>query len=187
MSKAGLYDLLSMILPGYLVLFLIVRCVPMDDCWRYDEITYYTATFCISYVVGIIVHYISRNTFRWLGCRCLRESAYYKFLKDEKKRETEKSSNEKLTSRWYYKNYYALWKGNAINYISVMEIQLSFLRSMAVVGFLYALFGCRFLSCDAWLISLFFLFTLLCILLIIFIQKKIYYYYYEANKYRHRK
>lgn len=184
MSKTGLYDLLSMVLPGYLVLFLIVKCLPINHCWEYDETTYFIAAFCVSYVVGLIVHYMSRRAFCWLSCRCLREKAYHKFREDEMKRGAEQANNEKLTTRWYYRNYYALWGNNSINYISVMEIQLTFLRSMAVVGFLYTALGCLFLKCQCWAISLFFLYALICTLLTVFIQKKIYYYYYEAYEYR---
>ena len=187
MSKTGLYDLLSMILPGYLILFLIVQCLPIDHCWKYDETTYFIAVFCVSYVMGLIVHYVSRWAFGWLSCRCLREKAYHKFMDDEMKRGAEQAGNEKLTTRWYYKNYYALWKDNSINYISIMEIQLTFLRSMAVIGFLYTALGWIFLKCQCWIISLFFLFTLVCVVLTVFIQKKIYYYYYEAEQYYPKK
>lgn len=183
MGKTGLYDLLSMVLPGYLMLFLISKVFFADYNWEYDDITYAVSVFCVSYVLGIIVHYFSRLIFGWLSSRSLKERAFLKFTKDTDFRNSKEINRDyKLTTAWYYNNYYRLWGKGSLSFIQALEIQLTFLRSLVVVGLAYSLTGWLFIH-NACCISLLIAFTFLCLLLLIYIQLKIYYYYYEAALY----
>ena len=182
-GKTGLYDLLSMVLPGYLMLFLISKAFCVDYNWEYDEITCAVSVFCVSYVLGIIVHYLSRIVFRCLGNRCLKEYALRIFTKDiEVRHSSEYDPEDKLTTAWYYNNYYRLWKRNSLSFIQALEIQLTFLRSLVVVGTAFSLAGWLFIH-NACCISLLVAFTIICLILLIHIQVKIYYYYCELDFY----
>ena len=183
MGKTGLYDLLSMVLPGYLILFLISKVFFADYKWEYDEITYAVSVFCVSYVFGIIVHYFSRMIFRHIGDRYLKEYALRRFTKDfEVRHSIEYDQKDKLTTAWYYNNYYRLWKSNSLSFIQALEIQLTFLRSLVVVGLAYSLTGWLFIH-NACCISLLVAFTIICLMLLFWIQMRIYYYYYEVASY----
>ena len=141
-GKTGLYDLLSMVLPGYLMLFLISKALCVDYNWEYDEITCAVSVFCVSYVLGIIVHYFSRIVFRCLGKRCLKEYALRIFTKDiEVRHSAEYDPEDKLTTAWYYNNYYRLWKRNSLSFIQALEIQLSFFTKFSCCR--YGLFFSR--------------------------------------------
>ena len=109
MNRVGLYDLLSMVIPGYLTVFLFWRVFGSDQPWPYDPLTYGIAAFCVSYIVGIIIHYLARFVFGWLHHnRWLNSAAHAQFRNDlaERNKEVRQFSNGRLTQEWYYRTFY---------------------------------------------------------------------------------
>ncbi len=67
MSKSSLYDMLSMIIPGFITLFLLAQIVGCDTmkifCCNCLAVPTYVCIFVLSYVAGLLVHYLSRAIF----------------------------------------------------------------------------------------------------------------------------
>lgn len=185
MNKVGLYDMLSMVIPGYLIVFLFWKVFGNGQPWPYDTLTYGVAAFCVSYIVGIIIHYLARFVFGWLRHnRWLNSVALAEFKNDLAALENEESqsNNNELSQEWYNRTFYRLWKDDSLSHIPPLEAQFSFCRSLCVVGALYLLLGWLFLS-SCWIISAIAIGTIACIIIMIYTRKRIYYFYYEAEYY----
>lgn len=162
LSKVTLFDLLSMIAPGYLILFLISHCILKCTVWPYDDLTFYVTAFTVSYIVGMFIHYLSRFIFHCLrNNECLIKSARRRFILSKKNEEQKDLESENIDCntlmRKYYDAYYVVSMRYSSSTLSVLEAQYSFLRSMVVVGILYLVVGCfgfcaYILSCVAILV-----------------------------------
>lgn len=185
MNRVGLYDLLSMVIPGYLTVFLIWNMFGNGQPWPYDTLTCGIIAFCVSYIMGIIIHYIARYIFGWLRHnRWLNSAAHAKFLNDLAEREDEESQslNSVLSQEWYYRTFFRLWKDGSMAHIPPLEAQFSFCRSLCVVGMLYVLLGWTFIS-SCWIMSAIAVVSIICLIIMIYTRKRIYYFYYEAEYY----
>lgn len=184
MSKVGLYDLLSMVLPGYLVGFLVCRILMPDIPLPNNDMTYWVAGFCISYLLGIIVHRISRCLFFWLNHNeWLSLKALDRFNHDCKKRKMRAETNGlEASQEKHYQIYFTHLTNGDYPYIDALEAQLSFTRSLTLVGLLYSLFGCFIVDSPCW-IGFFVLCTLISLWITVSTRLKIHYYYYELNHY----
>lgn len=131
-TKTSLYDLLSMIVPGYLVLFLLHKAFFQQCIWRSDEMTFGIAAFAVSYIVGLALHWFSKLVFHPLrNCECLVSKA-----KDKVNRDLVKNGNPKIETKDYYEAYYAASK-YPWSSVLILEAQYSFLRSAVIVELLY--------------------------------------------------
>lgn len=184
MNKVGLYDLLSMVLPGYLIIFMIGEIFPNLRFCGCNEVSYWIIAFCMSYVVGIIIHYISRWVFKFLHHnQYFSDKAFSKCKQDcDDRMQRSNEGNSDTSEEHYYRLYYKFWGDQSISFVLPLEAQLSFVRSLSIVGFLYSVLGCLFIS-SVWLISLIVIFTVICVIIAIQTRKRIYYYYYEAEHY----
>lgn len=185
MNRLSLYDMLSMVIPGYLTLFLSARTFAIKVSWPDNSLIYVVVTFCASYVIGLVIHRISRWVFGWLRHNSwLNNAAHIDFLHDLAKREEEikKSHDDKLSQEWYYRTFYTLWKDASLSHIPPLEAQLSFCRSLCIVGVLYLLMGWRFIS-ECWIMSAITLGSITCFIIMMYTRRRIYYYYFEAEHY----
>lgn len=185
LSKVTLFDLLSMIVPGYLVLFLISRCFIDIPVWPYDELTFYVATFTVSYIIGMLIHYLARFIFNCLrNNECLIKSArkrFYRFQKNAKQEEHETDLNHETLMEEYYAAYYRVSMNYCSSSLSVLEAQYSFLRSMVIVGILYLVFGC--LGFGVFILSGAAILAILSFVIMIVILHKIHYVIWEDSHY----
>lgn len=184
-SRVTLFDLLSMIVPGYLLLFLFELIFIPDVKWQYDELTFGIVTFAVSYIVGIALHYLARFVFS-----CLRNNEWLisktnnRVKADLTKRENTKHASEQsaiMIMSDYYKAYYTVTKFYPASSLQILEAQYSFLRSMLIVGLFYILLGCKVLC--ACILSGIAALILLSILLMIVILRKIHYVVWEDSHY----
>ncbi len=185
LSKVTLFDLLSMIVPGYLVLFLISRCFIDSPVWPYDELTFYVATFTVSYIIGMLIHYLARFIFNCLrNNECLIKSArkrFYRFQKNAKQKEHETDLNHEALMEEYYAAYYRVSMNYCSSSLSVLEAQYSFLRSMVIVGILYLVFGC--LGFGVFILSGVAILAILSFVIMMVILRKIHYVVWEDSHY----
>lgn len=185
LSKVTLFDLLSMIVPGYLVLFLISRCFIDIPVWPYDELTFYVATFTVSYIIGMLIHYLARFIFNCLrNNECLIKSArkrFYRFQKNAKQKEHETDLKHETLMEEYYAAYYRVSMSYCSSSLSVLEAQYSFLRSMVIVGILYLVFGC--LGFGVFILSGVAILAILSFVIMIVILRKIHYVVWEDSHY----
>lgn len=185
LSKVTLFDLLSMIVPGYLVLFLISRCFIDIPVWPYDELTFYVATFTVSYIIGMLIHYLARFIFNCLrNNECLIKSArkrFYRFQKNAKQKEHETDLKHETLMEEYYAAYYRVSMNYCSSSLSVLEAQYSFLRSMVIVGILYLVFGC--LGFGVFILSGVAILAILSFVIMIVILRKIHYVVWEDSHY----
>lgn len=185
LSKVTLFDLLSMIVPGYLVLFLMSHCFLDCPVWHYDELTFYVAAFTISYIVGMLIHYFARFIFSYLrNNECMIKSAMRRFnhsQKNMKQKEHEADLSHENLMEEYYAAYYRVSMGYCSSSLSVLEAQYSFLRSMVIVGMLYLVFGC--LGFGVCILSGIAILVILSFLMMIVILRKIHYVVWEDNYY----
>lgn len=193
-TRLSLYDMLSILLPGFLTIFLSSAVLdsftdPLS-IWNYGTTTFWIIAFTISYIVGYLIHLISKLIFKSVRHNTnLSIKVKKKFDEDVKKRISEsKSEKYILDEKSYYELYYKIHKKEALKILPILEAQLSFFRSMTVVGALYILIGLMGgvgLLQLQWtcfvLIPL--ILTILCLFFTIKIRKDIYYFYYESRYY----
>lgn len=139
-AKVSLYDLISMIIPGYLFLYLLKRAF-FDECAQQcDELTYIIVVFSMSYIMGMVIHNITKFIFKFLrNNKCIIARTREKF--NELHHNVSFESKEDILSE-YMDSYYRTSKYNWSS-IPVLEAQYSFLRSMSLVEFAYLMLGCK--------------------------------------------
>lgn len=158
-SKTTLYDQLSMIIPGYLILYLF-REIYFPECDKpCDELTYVVVIFTVSYIVGMMIHLLSKLIFRFL-----RNNKYIiahnrtKYLKNN-------GITDQLTDNMLKEYYTSYYKASRFPWssIPIIESQYSFLRSMVLVELLYLTLGCRahLSNCAMSLIAILLIITIL--------------------------
>lgn len=141
-TKTSLYDLLSMIIPGYLLLFLLQKIFLQSCSWPYDEVTFGVFTFAASYIVGMALHWLSKCLFCKLrNCECLISKA-----KEKVNNNLRNQNKSTIESEDYYTAYY-IASSYAWSSVPILEAQYSFLRSAVIVELLYLILGCSAFSC----------------------------------------
>lgn len=199
MTRLSLYDMLSILLPGFLTIFLCDIAfnnisTGITSGWHYGATTFWIIAFIISYIIGYLIHLTSKVIFMNLRHNTnLSSKAMKKFDSDIKKRISESTGeNNILDEKSYYELYYKIHKKDALVILPILESQLSFFRSMTVVGTLYiliGLIGIVGLLQLQWkcFIVIPFILTILCLFFSIKIRKDIYYFYYESRYYLYDK
>lgn len=136
-TRATLYDLLSMLIPGYLFLYLMKLIFIPSGFEKSDELTYYIAVFALSYIVGMAIHLFTKLIFRKLRNNpCIIKQTLNDFIKDHKLQIIMKDDVTTEYLAAYYKASKFSWSA-----IPTIEAQYSFLRSMVIIESLYLVFG----------------------------------------------
>ncbi|MDR0754696.1 MAG: hypothetical protein LBF04_04830 [Prevotellaceae bacterium] len=192
-SKMTLYDMLAMVIPGFLLLMLFpfcCGCIVLSK-WINDI---YTGVLLVlaSYIIGLIYHkaveYLYNKTeFRNSEKHIKKQSErfYDTFKKDGGKLPDEMPIS---TRNDYYTAYYALMKENMLNSIPILEVQVAFIRNLLplIVLYIIAICCCGFPYCNinscGLAISLVVIAVIL-LLILIEIRNKIYYLVWEGNEY----
>lgn len=196
-SNTTLYDLLSAVLPGYLVLLWLQLSFPtiLPFCIfnAYSNLTMAVVIFVLSYIVGLAfkvlieaaVNPIFRNRTSTIYSALRVAEVPESFVRDIRKlleaepNIDDKSGKRNNTERTiYYAKYYNALKVRPNSPIPIMESQVAFLRSMIAICLIYIL-SSYWISAFAF-VSTFSLVAVLIILetimvfLAIHIQKKVY-------------
>jgi len=164
-SKMTLYDMLAMVIPGFLLLLMLQLtfcgnfCIAIPGCE--NSLITGTLIFIASYVVGMIYNKISFTNIKWI-LNCLSKKCYlvdkiaeyvkltYNFrnnkdriskeghkFEEKYKNDKEDKENDPYNLHNYYKAYYVLMEKNCLNSIPVLEAHVAFLRNMIPVVILY--------------------------------------------------
>lgn len=196
-SKLSLYDTLTMMLSGFLILF--ITGVFESRALMFEE--WYIVTLCLvaCYIVGMIYHRILECLLRCF-CSCPRDCKchlFRSFCRNDEKMirkayEGRVEENEDIKEK-YYLAYYRLAKNGCLGNIPVLEAQEAFLRDMVLIVLLYTICVCfdnaMFRDIlgeqSRWycivIIGIAVLFAILCIHS--FVQRKIYELVWEGDKY----
>lgn len=132
MSKSTLYDMLSMIIPGYISLLCFYIACKGKFGWRdidYNSIPSIVIGFVLSYLVGILLHLLAKEIFNPV----LRnnEKDIDEAQKKTKSEILERQKKEPNVET-YYRIYYKLL-GTSNTSIIILESQISFIRSITLV------------------------------------------------------
>lgn len=208
-SNSTLYDLLSAIIPGYLVLLWLQlsfpSIIPLGVFNADSNLTNAIIVFALSYIVGLVFKIIievgsnpifrNRTTIIFSTLRVAEvPGTFVKSINDlveENSKIDERNKRGDYAKIVYYKEYYKALKARVNTPIPIMESQVAFLRSMIGICLIFIL-SSSWIS-EAAGISTFCLTTVLILLeflmlmLIFHIQKSIYRivwedaYYYELE------
>ncbi len=124
LNKSTFYDMVSMIIPGFITIFF--TSVMFDfKCIFYNEKLWfpiYVCVFTVSYLIGLLIHYYSKNKFDSIT------------KNDPSKIQEAKNKLEEVLKKPHLKEYYeAYYKVINTTPIPILEAQVSFIRSMIVV------------------------------------------------------
>ncbi len=190
-SKVTLYDFLSMVIPGFLLLILFSLWFNINTINEINEIYDAILLSIISYIVGLVYHKTVEYLFNRMNLRNnekdLEESAK-RFYNDYKKcSKKSKFQHDKHSIQKYYEAYYKLMKENMLNNIPILEAQVAFIRNILPITLLYS-FTVRFFRINFYInycgLSLLLLLTVLVLVAVFFsVQSKIYYLVWEGNEY----
>ncbi len=131
-GKLTTYDFLTMLVTGFLWLFLFIGKVCLKDAL--------SASFFLiaSYLVGLIYHEIMECLFK-----CLRN--HDKFIKkgfEKVKKEVGEGPASESSKKEYLSAYYLLAKNNCLMNIPVLEAHVAFIRDMWLILFSYIVATC---------------------------------------------
>jgi hypothetical protein len=194
-SKITMYDVIAMVIPGFLLLMLFPICC---DCqFRiFDGISEVYAgimIFIACYAIGLIYHKAVECLFNKIGFRNnlkgIEKSAKQFFNNYEENGGNAKNKNDLCYNRHeYYKAYYALMKNNMLNSIPTLEAQVAFIRNVIPIILLYIIALCcccnnpfGFNPCCLAIVLL--LVDIIMVVLLVEIQNKIYFLVWEGNEY----
>lgn len=159
MSKTSLYDMLSSVIPGYLLLKgCIVLFHPRLNCILDNCLFGTVAIFSLGYICGLMLKFLSNCIFgKALNSICLIRCVYVRMQKEGgEKYSVSLPENDMAIRSFYNVKYYYVLLNYMSSAISVLESQVAFLRSMAMVLFFYIVFPERIIvgllnldeSCD---------------------------------------
>lgn len=172
-SKVTLYDMLAMVIPGFLLLMLPFAIFgelhtlcdnKSSNPWLILII------FIASYMLGLIYHRFSilayikqiikkcnwkesfcKNFPRWIVLIIYFRNNQEQIQKIGEIVEKESGQDKKDKSEYslpqYYKAYYFLMKNNMLNNIPILEVQVAFTKNIASIAFLYSILP--LMSCTA--------------------------------------
>jgi len=127
MSKSSLYDMVSMIIPGFLFILCVEIASGIGLGCNFSTPMSGIITFTLSYILGIIIHLVSKDIFRPV----LREDKELIDKALDKYKDEEKVKNEPLNE--YNEQYYYLFRDYTNKVVSIIETQVAFLRSILIV------------------------------------------------------
>ena len=132
-TKSTLYDTLSMIIPGYLILlWLKMALFPLAQ-YSLDIVSQGIIVFVISYLIGIALHIFTKHVFNPIlrNKKSHIQKAYDKVGKRILLEETDD------IREIYYIAYYRVLTQYLYTTIPIIEAKVSFIRSMICVLILY--------------------------------------------------
>lgn len=130
MLKVSVYDSLSMVATGYLLLLLFVPELDLSEKT--------VLVFIACYVVGLVYHKIMERLLKSLrNPMCLLKKSYQKVDKEFDIKDTIAPSEKD-----YYGAYYLLMKRQCLNSIPVLEGQEAFVRNIIPILVVYVLQLC---------------------------------------------
>lgn len=147
MSKTTLYDMLSAVIPGYLLLCGIMAWCYPQILSSYNDIAnnaaypfvYVIAVFALGYIIGLILKFLSSCIFgKLLNCICIIKCAYNKNIKYVSLAdESIDLNNDNQIKEDYFSKYYYVLLNYQYSAVPILEAQVAFLRSMALVLLFY--------------------------------------------------
>jgi hypothetical protein len=194
-SKVTLYDMLAMVIPGFLLFMLFPLCCQCQNVFFVNGINeVYTGifVFIVSYLIGLIHHKAVECLFTKFGFRnnekCIENSArrfYYDY--DKNRDNTKNRDYSQYNCHEYFKAYYTLMKEGTLNSIPALEAQVAFIRNILPITLLYVIAICccgfNFNINPCSLVIFLFVISIVLVVILINIQNKIYYLVWEGNEY----
>lgn len=141
-NSSTIYDVLSAIIPGYLICFLFqLLFVPKGFSVKgFDNLSSGVILFVTSYLVGLLFKTILEYLFSpilknrtWLIKRACKASE----IDEQEKKEILDENDEAKLKRKYYFHYYKAVNNNVKSSIGTIEMQIAFVRSMSAIILLY--------------------------------------------------
>lgn len=126
MAKSSLYDMVSMIIPGYLFILCVELASGIGFEYNFFDLTASIITFVLSYILGLIIHLVSKILLDPL----LRNSIDNVKRTKEKVESTIRKESE---LKEYYDKYYRLLNDYTKMVVPVLEAQVAFLKSLMVI------------------------------------------------------
>ncbi|MDE5612165.1 MAG: hypothetical protein K2I90_09135 [Odoribacter sp.] len=134
MQKVTMYDFLTMVVSGFLILLLFTPMKGLSE----ESILFFVAC----YVVGMVYHKIVEKSLSCVrNCKCFLKKSYARM--DEKFKIKEKMP---FSEEEYLRGYYILMEKQCLNSIPVLEAQEAFVRNIIPILVRYIpVLGC----CDS--------------------------------------
>lgn len=141
-GKTSLYDMVSMVIPGYL----FIQCVQFASriIIQFDsDITAAVVMFTLSWIVGLILHLASKDIFDIILRNKIKdlEDVNEDVSKSNEKRYNCRDKENKRVIFDYYLKYYRQMPGYTKSVVPILEAQVAFLRSilLVILSFEYAI------------------------------------------------
>ena len=172
-SQISLYDLLTMIVPGFVILWIIGFCVLNPDIPL--ECAF---IIILSYPLGMIYHRIIEQMFNWskkMWEPCMLQHSLEE--KNNKLNEAKKKTPRKISKKDYCEAYYKITQANCLMNIPILEAQEAFLRNSIVLMLISIGKVCCCYKNESWHCNLVILLLVLSVTAVfawIFTQKKIF-------------
>lgn len=133
-SKTSLYDMVSMVIPGYL----LILCVQFVSGIKFNfdsEIAAAIVMFTLSWIIGLILHLVSKDIFDIVLRNRMKD---LEDVNEEVRKSCDKVSeslnkNNKKVELDYYLRYYRQLPDYAKSVVPILEAQVAFLRSLLLV------------------------------------------------------
>lgn len=126
MTKSSLYDMVSMIIPGFLFILCVEFASGVGVDNNFDNVAIGIVVFVLSYIVGLLLHLISKRIFDSIIRNDYHDiSTAHSDINNTIKKEK--------NIRDYYCKYYKLMPEYTNEVIPVLESQVAFLKSMLIV------------------------------------------------------
>ncbi len=130
-SKISLYDFLTILTAGFLLLFLCLGKIPKGEEWLFASVA--------SYLIGLLFHLVVEFT---LG-KFIRNHSY---ILRKAHKEVEQSLNQvpmpDAEYNTYLEAYYLVVKNNCLMNIPILEAQVAFVRNIWVILLFYIVTIC---------------------------------------------
>ncbi len=203
LSKSTFYDLVSMLIPGFILIFSALKIFfpshEVENIFSNSKLGFpnYVCIIALSYLLGLAIHRLSQcviDPFFRNRKECIK-AAKTKFERDIAKRQErpERKINDTEVEGEYYIAYFKVIGSSPS--IPIMEAQVSFIKSMIIVILLdiFFLALCLLKCCECvyapfdfspcCVMLLLLILALVSIVVMFHIQNKIYYLIFEADYY----
>lgn len=136
-NKTSLFDLVSMIIPGYTLIFSITGIFGKLEDLQINSMVYLVPILAASYIVGMFIHHLSKLLFdpifkENIGQIKRAHEEVYGGIDKNADDYLERKSDEKVKETYYERYYISIDRYKKSN-IHILEAQFSFIRSMIVV------------------------------------------------------
>ncbi len=182
-SKLSLYDFLTMLIPGFVILWFL-------DFFGLDTKNAVIDIFIgiLSYLTGLCYHKLIEcicKKLHLIGNECIQKKAWKEFYKKIEEKESRKVPFPEDIDEYYVAAYYKIAKNGCLMNIPVLEAQEAFLRNafLLILGVICKITCCDIAYCLCCLVIFLVIIFILSILAWFSIQKKIYYLVWEGDYY----